>query len=478
VLKESRYNVWSEVGDRHFVFNGRSGVLVQMTAGQRSALDAVLVGATELSEDIAELLQALVQTSVLVSETTDELELLERDYTASRDLESVNLTVVTSMGCNFDCPYCFESKYPALLEDRVADAIVALVALRLPAPVVDITWFGGEPLVGRRQLLSLAARLQELCAANGTRFQGSIITNGWYLDGATAAALAAHGVESAQVTLDGPREINDRSRPHKNRRLSTYDRIVDNLTEAVEHLRIDVRVNLARDNAAHLDQLLADLESRGLRDRLTVSPARIRAAGEQTQVTNHDQFFTTAAFAEYESAVSPLLEQHGFGGQGLPTPIGAPCTAVRKNELVIGPAGELWKCWEEVADRRAQLGSIFDIAHLGDVDTRGWLDETPFIDPQCRDCTALPVCMGGCPKMARNGNRDGQCGTFRHNHQRRIDAVAQALCGVDAPDHAQALSEIAGILGQPTAPAPGSPVPVVLGPRRRLEFVPATAPAG
>jgi len=92
---------------------------------------------------------------------------------------------------------------------------------------------------------------------------------------------------------------------------------------------------------------------------------------------------------------------------------------VNRKDLVIGPEGELWKCWDDVGHQRLIRGNLLDLA-TATIDVRDWLDESPFRDEQCRQCVALPVCMGGCPSRRRNGTRDDQCGTFRHNHTERI----------------------------------------------------------
>ena len=63
-------------------------------------------------------LRDLTLARMLVSDDLDELAVLERRYRAgTADRTSFALTIVTSLGCNFDCPYCFEDKPPAILDD-------------------------------------------------------------------------------------------------------------------------------------------------------------------------------------------------------------------------------------------------------------------------------------------------------------------------------------------------------------------------
>ena len=94
---------------------------------------------------------------VLPSET-NEFEMLSKIYQTSRYNNShFGLTIVTSMGCNFDCPYCFESKYPSIMNDEVQQNILKLLERQISDNKIrslHVTWFGGEPLLGKKPLLA------------------------------------------------------------------------------------------------------------------------------------------------------------------------------------------------------------------------------------------------------------------------------------------------------------------------------------
>jgi uncharacterized protein len=132
--------------------------------------------------------------------------------------------------------------------------------------------------------------------------------------------------------------------------------------------------------------------------------------------------------ADYASAASAFDQRaasRGFATPSMPTPRGAPCTAVRDGEWVIGPAGELWKCWDNVGDRAQIVGSVFDLAQADSAHTPyGAYD--PFSDAECRECIALPVCMGGCAHHALEpGQRANRCGTFRFEHRAQMRAFIE-----------------------------------------------------
>ncbi|HSL58841.1 MAG TPA: radical SAM protein [Acidimicrobiales bacterium] len=463
-LAFSRYNVWAEVGDQAAVYNGTTGSFSVLSTAER---DQVIdfVERDGPGEGIDALLTDLVTRRVIVRDHTDELGELRRRYDDSRwRSDALAFTVVTSLGCNFDCPYCFEDKHPSLLKPEVADALVGILTDSLPAiGQLSVTWMGGEPLLGKAQLLALSERLIEVCTRHGKEYQASIITNGWHLDGPTAAALAAARVRSAQVTIDGPPDVHDLKRPHVNGG-PTFERIVANLAEAADHLDVVVRINVDTTNAHRVDELLAILADAGLAGRIGVGLGRItdavsNAASPLASFTT--TCLSTAQFGEFELAFTRVAESYGFAAPSPPRPTASPCTAVRAREIVVGADGEMWKCWDDIGDPDQLIGTVFDYTVTNDRLDR-WLGYHPADDPQCSTCIAMPVCMGGCAHHHFNSDDpEARCGAFRHNHVGRITQVLERVLGV-TPDEPPSLPRYD--LG-PAQPAVSTAV--ALGPTRR-----------
>jgi len=239
-VKESRYNIWIDRDDGAYVYNGVSGTLLRIDVAERDALTRFLDGddAHGLSSRVA---ADLVAGRMLVADDGDELAVLRSRYERSRfDTSSFGLTIVTSLGCNFDCPYCFEAKHPSILSPAVEASVLRVLDDQLPR--IDdfhVTWFGGEPLVGKRPLLSLSDEFIARCEAASVDYGASIITNGYLLTADTCRELQERRVTSAQVGLDGPPEYHDRMRPLANGDPSFW-RIVENLHHAVEHMEVVV----------------------------------------------------------------------------------------------------------------------------------------------------------------------------------------------------------------------------------------------
>src|ERR1700760_3199469 len=263
-MRESRYNIWAEAGASAYVFNSASGALLRLSEADRRSTLNFLSGIDDKNCSPA-VLARLVQGMMLVPDDADETELLRRRYQASREQDSrFALTIVTSLGCNFECPYCFEAKHPSVLSDEVQARVLGLLDEQLARGInsFSVSWFGGEPLIGKRSLLALSAAFIDRCDRAGAAYEATIVTNGYLLDEETCAQLSARRVRSAQVCLDGPPRVHDVMRPLSAGR-GTFWQIVDNLHHAVRHLRVSVRVNLDARNVGTAEELLRILADKG-----------------------------------------------------------------------------------------------------------------------------------------------------------------------------------------------------------------------
>jgi uncharacterized protein len=432
----SSYNVWVEEDGSDFVYNGVSGALLKLGPGERDAIDRFFTGDRGAGCS-AGLLESLARGRMIVSDDLQEIDLLAQRYEVSRNEQSrLALTIVTSLGCNFDCPYCFEDKHPSILGPEVEAACVQMLRDKLPTiSNFNVGWYGGEPLVGKRPLISLSKTFIAMCDAAEVAYSADIITNGYMLDEATCAELRDCRVEVAQITLDGPPEVHDRMRPLAGGG-PTFERIVANLRHAVDYLSVAVRVNVDTENYTRLEELLQILAANGLTGRLQVYLGQLVAiddGGGAPSSTYKAPCFTSKQFAGVVTEFTELAMGYGFAGPSVPTPIGAPCTAVRANEYVVGSKGELYKCWESVGNPTHVIGNISDYANINGR-VRRWMSYDPFKDAECRSCIALPACMGGCAHHGMDVRLyENRCDTFRYNYRERVGLMAKVAGGGSQP---------------------------------------------
>jgi uncharacterized protein len=117
--------------------------------------------------------------------------------------------------CNLDCRYCYylekRNLYPgaaprmadALLEDYIARHIEAS-----PDSTVPFSWHGGEPTTLGLDYFRKIVALERKHTPPGRRIANGIQTNGCLLDDEWGRFLAVEGF-SAGLSLDGPAELHD-----------------------------------------------------------------------------------------------------------------------------------------------------------------------------------------------------------------------------------------------------------------------------
>lgn len=447
-MRESRYNVVVEEADRVWVYNGVSGMQRSLPAEEWRDVRRFLADDGGGVPPV-ETLRDLTLGRMIVNDDQDELEVLERRYRAgTADRTSFGLTIVTSLGCNFDCPYCYQAKVPSILDEETERLLLEVLDEQLPTiERFHVTWFGGEPLLAKDRLYRLSEKFIERADAAGVAYSASIVTNGYLLTRETAERLRDYRVGGAQITLDGPPETHDRMRPLKSGR-PTFEVILDRIEEAASILPIAIRVNLDTANASEADALLDLLVDRGLSGRVAVYPGQIVAYDEGTGApseTYRPQCFTMPEFAAVERAFLTRARELGLAAVDLPQPVTSPCTAVRVNELVVGSRGELYKCWDSVGNSHEVIGHLRDWRDPNDRVLK-WLRYDPFTDEACRGCIALPTCMGGCAHHAMSDRAgDSKCSTFRLTYREQVAEFARAADAAGATGLRHALLPLVSV---------------------------------
>jgi len=334
------------------------------------------------------------------------------------------LVVVPSFGCNLACTYCYQEPFdPAgsgLVSPAVVDALFAYLdrhhATESPRPF--ITLFGGEPLRDTPAHRDRVARF--LAGARARGLQVAAVTNGHDL-AAFLPALAAGPVKEVQVTLDGPREVHDRRRPHAGGG-GTFDRIVAGIDGLVEAgIPVNLRVVADRENLGALPALAELAEARGWLD---LPPARFK-----TQVGRNYELFGCASRQRREALFDrvelwarwlelaeerPILRRfhrprfHGIGHLAetgeLPAPNFDACPATKK-EWAFGPDGKLYGCTATVGHPAHVLGTFHPEITRDGAAISAWRSRSTLTIPGCRGCALAPVCGGGCGAIA--WDRDG-----------------------------------------------------------------------
>ena len=313
---------------------------------------------------------------------------------------NISLTICPTMGCNFDCPYCFEDHRAGKMSDEVQDDVIALAKRLLDysgAKSLHINWFGGEPLLAPDVIESLSERLIKLAGEKGASYGARIITNGYLLTPENAALLERCRISSGQITLDGIDDVHDMTR-YLAGDGPTFRHIIDNISNNRIPFRIIIRHNVHRDNTGEIEKLraLVDRIAKESGNDLIYYPSPVRGNDTADRRGRQVCLLCSSDMKDIE-----LLKDAApfYAGRGVY------CVANLGLSMCIDDKGNLMKCWDDVDKPEQSFGTAanwdpadpFGTATSPDHLTAYLNTSGALCDAECQECVWLPACAGGCP---------------------------------------------------------------------------------
>jgi len=355
--------------------------------------------------------ETLVRYGILVPDLAAEKdEMLNRFTEANRKSSRFTAIVVLNLDCNLACGYCFEEgvRGKRAMSAETADLLVAMIEREHIAKgrKVSIDFYGGEPLLSVDLIRSISQRVSKSCEENRLPFEFSLVSNGTLLTRPLALELSSLGMKRVKITLDGPREVHNLSRPFVSGK-GSFDTIVNNIHEIMDVIQVQIGGNFTQSNYREFPRLLDYLVDVGITpDRLQLVQfnqvmGRV-GNGEIPDYINACNCTDEPWLTEATIFLSEEILRRGF-----PTPKPGPagCMVEFANDLVVNVDGAIYKCPIFVGRDGFSVGDLKSgIVTDGTAYNPGvWKNE------ECLECAYLPQCFGGCRflKFVRDGNIDG-----------------------------------------------------------------------
>jgi uncharacterized protein len=423
-MKASKYNLILDTDDgKKIAFNSTSCALAEVDEDFFDVLNNPdKINPEEAAPKRKQLIESMLQGNYLVNDALDELKMIKYKHLNGKYSNSgFGLTVALTMACNFACPYCYEKPKQGLMTEAVSEGIVEMVtAAAQKRKEIQITWYGGEPLLAKELLFTLSDRLIAICNENDANYSAFIITNGYLLTDETIGRLKQAKVNGAQVTIDGPPEIHNTRRRLKGSNAGTFDTILNNVIKLKENdINVSIRINIDKSNLDSVTKLLDILESNNLKDVL-ISLGRVTAYTEAC-VSVTEACLSVEEYADSDLKFQRLFHERGFNVDRYPYYPGIKgnyCCADSQGAFVLDPEGFLYKCWNDVGNVNEAVGTIRKADGISDekmlMRNIEYLFWSPFDFEQCRECNILPICMGGCPFNGKK-NKQPECEKWKYN---------------------------------------------------------------
>lgn len=357
---------------------------------------------------LADLIASLSEAKILVPEDFSEegfIENLRKHFVS--ETEELSVMIFSSDLCNFRCKYCWENFAGINMQAETIASIKKYLSLEIPKyKRISIKWFGGEPLLNLPAIEEIMQHSMIVCNKCGAILMGSITTNGYLLDVLTVRRLMKCKVYAYQVTLDGIQEEHDRMRMLKNGE-GSFAKIVDNLHSIMREIksssfRLLVRTNINSDTDVDRYALFYK-ETFGSDKRFSAYWNAVMDWGgdavgkmQEKLIRNYDKSIVNKIGAQY--GIKMIIERE------LLNPGGLVCYAAKRNSVVLGTKGQIFKCPQRIYDDFDYLGRLTeDGTTLIDIKKKtSWEGNSE--TEKCKKCILRPVCLGAsCPKRKYTG---------------------------------------------------------------------------
>lgn len=420
-MKWSRYShLFASKRNGWLLYNSASNAFLQLPDDTAAAIQKIRDDVDSFDFSAAPQLYLVLRSSgFIIEEGKDDAFyniLKMHRLTANYAVNTLMLTIAVTRNCNFDCSYCYEGNRTGKpMSETVAENVLKFAEQHHRMENLMITWYGGEPLLAIDRIRTMTKKFMAL----DKKYTAMLVTNGYLLTQAVIDDLNDLHIQWIQITLDGNEMTHDSRRYLKNRG-KTFQTILANLKllMASDYKGIvSIRVNVDTRNEnefIEVYKLIRRMFPQQYGKNISVYPGFVKGDEHPDRSCFYDS-------ADMGNFLARMAETYGIQPLQLyPSHPSVGCTLTRRNAYVVGPDGELYKCWDDVGIKELEIGRVDDLSqwNMGLV-AEGMVAASYLDAAECRECFYFPVCNGGCHKVRmKNLHDDHQrdcCSYFKHN---------------------------------------------------------------
>lgn len=430
-MKKSQFNLFFRDAEtnRYVVFNAKSTAMAVISEDELNLYKKLVLKDFVCDNQIEKtFLNELEKGDFIFKDNENEIEVLKYlQKSIQFSQSSLNLTIAPTMACNFKCVYCYQGEHNSIekMDKSIQESIIDFIKSKIhKIDSLNITWYGGEPLLAIDIIESLTKKFLDLCKQHKVSYNAGIITNGYYLNKFNAKKLLDLKIEMVQITLDGPKDYHDLKRPLKNGH-GTFDVIISNLIEIKEifNKKISLRINTDQYNYEYVEEVINILEDNNLLGYVIPYLGYVDSTND---FYDHKKCLSPEKFLNVKNQFLHKLYKENYEQTCIDYPKVRlnSCLADSINGYVIDPKGNLTKCWCDIGHDEYCVGNISD----GTIQFNRlieYFNYDIFSDDKCKECNIIPICLGGCPRR-RIDNTYSICNTKKLEVHKAIIKEAKA----------------------------------------------------
>ncbi len=323
------------------------------------------------------------------------------------------LQVLTTTGCNFKCPYCYQEGI--CREERISketietlyDFLDKYISVNNKIKKIFLILHGGEPTTNWKHVPDIFDVIRRICAKYDIEFDTQIITNGYLLDEEKINLLVANNLRNIQITIDGVGYVTDHRRLARNG-APTFNRIIENIhkilaTDTTGKVRI--RINYDKENADTVPDTIDFLAKEFPDERVEVTLGYITKTMDSLESNPYINKYgiELSELVRYYPTFHRKLREAGFSPENLLIFDGL-CVSKMRHNMVISPTGEIYKCPSGVGISSFVEGNIHDFP----TEVPDYLFYKLYDYCFEQRCPFIPLCQTSCRFLAaaKNGAVD------------------------------------------------------------------------
>lgn len=305
--------------------------------------------------------------------------------------EYLDVVIAPTLDCNFGCYYCFEgpNKFSKYMDRDIEDATISYIKKRNTK--THISWFGGEPLLGFRNILSIFEKLKQ----NNIEYTSSIITNGCLLSPNKVRILEDMHFKRIQISMDVVFNTHDQRRCFKKGK-DSFDIIVKNIDNILDSTSINlvVQITADKDNISAYQDALSYFSNKfplyiGKQLNVGYNLVKDKTDFDNKQIClNHDEE------QKYREQIDDLHLK--YKETRYPFSKSMPCLYKSENSSVIDTECYIYKCLEQIGDKEKAIGNLLNNKVSLSLISNCFYEDYPFDDNECLNCNIFPIYGGGC----------------------------------------------------------------------------------
>ena len=392
--KYSKYNIELESDtegneDEVTIFNTYTSKYV--------TLDKEVVEDLKCETDISEgdFPDYLIPLGIFVPSTLDETSLvLSKMHKCAHEQNQLNFVIQLSLRCNYRCFYCYQkdSLCNKDMSFETMNEVIAFIIQKCEEytslELLQIQWYGGEPLLAADNLFYINSKIKEYVLNRGIKYRTNITTNGSLLTKDVVDRLVTDAnCYGAMISIDALAENYSKIKGCKE---ENFYNVIENIRYAQNKMEIVIRLNICNEI-----EITKEIIHYLANEHLNVKCAYYHIW--DTSMTPQDYQASFGRFVELSKELERYIDDNNyrylFSHSVKDTNFCLACDANATWTYAIDVDGNLYRCVEKITEHKYSIGNVKEGV------TNHPMNDL-FIEnklySECESCEYMAICKGKC----------------------------------------------------------------------------------